>query len=394
MRLLIAGLVVLLLSSAVVVPVQAQDDDGRDARLGGTRKSIENESGKPVNNRKDDAARYKVDDYGLFQVTCHKDRVLQFTIFAKGKEAPLTAAFGDNWSRGDAISEARGFLPKDAKVRDQQVETEDQNWAFQVTSRALEDTFAESTYERYDVGGKPGDAYILLYLSEDETVYAMDISIGSAEEAVADRWKADVEDEGISEEEQAYIDRLKDEINTVRQSAHNLSNLFSRFPIGNDEWTIAVAANLVTFQLAYQSAIDDPPPTSRLEGIHALRISYLSVLDSAAADYITGFDTLNAEVITTGNDKIIEATSIVTELLVMLNAFEADPSSFGSNTENAPTPVPTLVTGCEAFTNFDEANAYYAAYPESQPYLDPDFDGLACEVFFGVGHAAYPIPRS
>lgn len=53
-------------------------------------------------------------------------------------------------------------------------------------------------------------------------------------------------------------------------------------------------------------------------------------------------------------------------------------------------PAPALVTDCGAFASYDEATAYYAANPASQPYLDPDADGLACEVHFGVEPEAPP----
>ena len=51
-----------------------------------------------------------------------------------------------------------------------------------------------------------------------------------------------------------------------------------------------------------------------------------------------------------------------------------------------PTPVPeaALITDCSPFASFDEANVYYAAHPDTQPYLDPNYDGRACEVYFGV----------
>lgn len=59
-------------------------------------------------------------------------------------------------------------------------------------------------------------------------------------------------------------------------------------------------------------------------------------------------------------------------------------------------PAPTraqLVTECAAFGSFaEEANAYYAANSAAQPFLDPNLDGRACEVFFGVDQAAAPPP--
>ena len=42
------------------------------------------------------------------------------------------------------------------------------------------------------------------------------------------------------------------------------------------------------------------------------------------------------------------------------------------------------MTDCEAFDDFDAAQDYYGANPEEQATNDPDLDGLACEVHFGV----------
>lgn len=59
----------------------------------------------------------------------------------------------------------------------------------------------------------------------------------------------------------------------------------------------------------------------------------------------------------------------------------------------APTAAP-LITYCAAFGSFNEANAYYMANPAAQPYLDPNFDGRACEIFFGVDQPAPPPPAA
>ena len=56
-------------------------------------------------------------------------------------------------------------------------------------------------------------------------------------------------------------------------------------------------------------------------------------------------------------------------------------------------PVAPLVTDCAVFVSFEEANAYYVANPAAQPFLDPNFDGRACEVFFGVDVVAAPPPQ-
>ncbi|MGH2561530.1 MAG: thermonuclease family protein [Thermomicrobiales bacterium] len=63
----------------------------------------------------------------------------------------------------------------------------------------------------------------------------------------------------------------------------------------------------------------------------------------------------------------------------------------GADTPLAPPPTATstvldpLITECGAFGTYDEVNAYYASRPDAQPFLDPNADGRACEVWFGVG---------
>ena len=43
------------------------------------------------------------------------------------------------------------------------------------------------------------------------------------------------------------------------------------------------------------------------------------------------------------------------------------------------------VADCTPFASFEEAQVYYAAHPDMQPVIDPDWDGLACEVYFFGG---------
>lgn len=37
---------------------------------------------------------------------------------------------------------------------------------------------------------------------------------------------------------------------------------------------------------------------------------------------------------------------------------------------------------------------YYAANPAAQPFVDPNMDGRACELFFGVDQGAAPPPAA
>ena len=60
---------------------------------------------------------------------------------------------------------------------------------------------------------------------------------------------------------------------------------------------------------------------------------------------------------------------------------------------STPTPSPEPVTRqCSAFQTYDQAQAYYYARPDAQPFLDPNYDGRACEDWFRVDIPPTPIP--
>ncbi|MDP9354667.1 MAG: thermonuclease family protein [Chloroflexota bacterium] len=68
----------------------------------------------------------------------------------------------------------------------------------------------------------------------------------------------------------------------------------------------------------------------------------------------------------------------------------------GIDTPLNPTPVPhptaaPLIADCSAFGSFEEAQAYYQANPGATA-LDPNGDGRACEVYFGVDQPAEQPP--
>jgi hypothetical protein len=68
-----------------------------------------------------------------------------------------------------------------------------------------------------------------------------------------------------------------------------------------------------------------------------------------------------------------------------LAAIHLDPVGSAGSSGGGDGSSGDLVTDCAAFSDYDEAQAYYADNPDAQPYIDPDVDGLACEVFFGRG---------
>jgi hypothetical protein len=51
----------------------------------------------------------------------------------------------------------------------------------------------------------------------------------------------------------------------------------------------------------------------------------------------------------------------------------------------APRVAAQYVADCSAFATYEEAQNYYAVNPGAAPVIDPNYDGRACEVWFGGG---------
>ena len=67
-----------------------------------------------------------------------------------------------------------------------------------------------------------------------------------------------------------------------------------------------------------------------------------------------------------------------------LSAIHLDSTGTSGSAGGASSDSQTI-TDCAEFADYDEAQDYYADNADAQIYLDPDQDGLACEVFFGRG---------
>lgn len=48
------------------------------------------------------------------------------------------------------------------------------------------------------------------------------------------------------------------------------------------------------------------------------------------------------------------------------------------------TTASVSITDCSPFASYDEAQTYYAQHPDAQAIIDPNADGYACEVYFGI----------
>ena len=118
-------------------------------------------------------------------------------------------------------------------------------------------------------------------------------------------------------------------------------------------------------------------PSARQQSIHELWLEVNRLVTLAVTDFRAGIADRDASLITTGSARYTYSSLLADDLGEAIKAFGDDP---GRPIE--PVHVVAPVTECDVFSDYDEAQLYYAANPEEQETIDPDFDGLACEVFF------------
>lgn len=201
----------------------------------------------------------------------------------------------------------------------------------------------------------------------------------------------------VAPDERAYLDQLQDELLLLGETSTDLGELLSNPKFGDSDWVLSVATDLVVYQQTYQQALLEPAPPARLATIHLTRLAMLQSFSTAADNFIAGLDNLDPTLLDLANSNVNDATDHFEVLRLLIQAFEDNPGAFGSTVPPAPEaaeqpPDAPLITDCSSFGSFAEANAYYVANPEAQPFLDPNVDGRACEVFFGVDQAVAPPP--
>lgn len=188
-------------------------------------------------------------------------------------------------------------------------------------------------------------------------------------------------DDEPTDQEDAYIDALNDQVDTVSEASRELSVLFSDAGIDptlflDQRWIIDVAAQFVTVQqLEVEAQLLQP--SERQQGIHDVWIEITRLLTLAVDDFTFGIDNLEPASIEQGTERFVWATTLTEDLQDALTAFDDNP-----NIAFEPTYPLFSVETCDQFSDFNVAQEYYAANPEDQLTIDPDLDGLACEVFF------------
>jgi hypothetical protein len=188
----------------------------------------------------------------------------------------------------------------------------------------------------------------------------------------------------LTDQEETYFDELQDQVESYGDTSEEFANLFGQ--AGEDptlfvdeSWLIQVAGELVSWQTIAADA-QTLDPSSRQQPIHDiwLEINRMNLL--VVDDISYGIDNLDPDAINRSTARILYITLLIDDITDVTVEFIENP-----NAPIEPEQVIGPVPDCEPFSDYDQAQVYYGAHPEEQPVIDPDFDGLACEVFFGRG---------
>ncbi len=116
----------------------------------------------------------------------------------------------------------------------------------------------------------------------------------------------------LTPSEQAYATTILDQTTTVSKATTELVNLFQNPQIGNDQWTLRVAAQLATIRVLYDKAMELDPPSSMAE-IHLKHTQAMKHLNDATYLIAQGIGELDPSLLDAATQKILTATQLIKE---------------------------------------------------------------------------------
>jgi micrococcal nuclease len=129
--------------------------------------------------------------------------------------------------------------------------------------------------------------------------------------------------QGFTPEERAYATTVGEEAFALEASFRRFADLMQNPRIGQDDWTIQIAAELVLWQQIYAAAQQlTPPPV--FADIHAVWLQALGLYASAADDIANGIDYLDIDRIYAAAAKLDQATALVEQATQMLEEIKRE----------------------------------------------------------------------
>ncbi|MFC1983720.1 hypothetical protein ACFLVO_01720 [Chloroflexota bacterium] len=124
----------------------------------------------------------------------------------------------------------------------------------------------------------------------------------------------------LTSAEQAYATTIGNHAHRVADTMDNLTKLFSDFQIGDDTWTIQVAAQLVTIQMLYDEVLEIDPPSS-MAHIHNKYVQAMKHYETATNLIPQGIDRLDTDLINQATAEILTGGQLVDEATSLLEIF-------------------------------------------------------------------------
>lgn len=121
-----------------------------------------------------------------------------------------------------------------------------------------------------------------------------------------------VETQPLSAEEQEYVSTILSQTTFMTESFTTFTELTQNPQIGDDQWTLRMAAVLVGWKTTYESAQSMAVPPAFAE-IHATYLEGLSYYASAADDIASGLDSFDASLLNQATQKLALGTADIQE---------------------------------------------------------------------------------
>lgn len=124
----------------------------------------------------------------------------------------------------------------------------------------------------------------------------------------------------ITPSEQAYVTTIADQTTTVGKAFTELGELSQNSQMGNDQWTLKVAAQLATIRIVYDKTMEVDPPSSMAE-IHLKYIQAMKHFNDATYLIAQGVDELDPSLLDTATQEILTGNQLIEEATQLMLQF-------------------------------------------------------------------------
>ena len=302
-------------------PIIAPDPGAPDAplygRFGGPRQGFENVYGEPIDAEPAEypgGANYAVTGFEAITAAYHHDYVNALTITLP---APV--------DREGAEALTERFLPADTRLGGVRVESDTGDIVVSATSAALVDRFGAATYDLYGAVGDRGTFHYRLRGGDDGTFTVVEIRLGTGRDAAPDpdvtaspdataAADSGTDDERVASDDDAYLAAVRADYEVLIASLGAFAALIGAPPADPTEtYLAAIIAECAVWQSTAAAAAELIPPATHAD-LHEEYLAFTGILDTAAADIITGIETDDPAAVESGIAQVVDATALIASI--------------------------------------------------------------------------------